>query len=58
MSAKAYNIGAAVLCTAAAVFTTVALLVSSQTEARNWGIVAGVTGTVGGFAWIVAAIKG
>jgi len=42
----------------AAILTTAALLVSAPTDARNLGMAAGITGIIGGVAWIVAAIKG
>lgn len=58
VSSKAYNILAAVFCTVAALLTTAALFVTAPTDARNLGIGAGVTGVIGGVAWIVAAIKG
>jgi hypothetical protein len=58
VSARAYNILAAIVCTLAAAFTTVAVMVSSATDARNWGIAAGVTGVFGGLLWVTAAIKG
>jgi hypothetical protein len=58
VSSKAYKILAAVLFTVAAIFTTAAIFPTSPTDARNLGILAGVTAVVGGIAWIIAAIKG
>jgi hypothetical protein len=33
-------------------------MATTPTDAKNWGIAAGVTGVIGGIAWFVAAIKG
>lgn len=39
-------------------FTTAAVFVTAPTEARILGITAGIIGVVGGFAWVLAAVKG
>ena len=58
MRGKAYNIVAAVLCTLAGVLATAAVIDTAPTDARNFGIAAGVVAVLSGLAWIVAAVKG
>ena len=53
-----WNLIAAILCTIAAAVTTVAAYLSEPSLISTLTIIAGVIGTLGGAAWVVAAILG
>ena len=61
MSAEAWNLIAAMLCTMAATITAYALLVlyfSAPTFVNEMAAIGGEVGTLGGIAWIIAAVIG
>ena len=61
MSAEVWNLIAASLCTIAAAITAYALLVlsfSAPSLINEMAAIGGVIGTLGGIAWIIAAVIG
>jgi hypothetical protein len=61
VSAEAWNLVAAVLCTIAAAITACALLVlyfTAPSFVNELAAIGGIIGTFGGIAWIIAAVIG